>query len=211
MPTIAGLRRRGYTPEAVRDFCARIGVAKKENVVDVALLEHTVREDLNRHAQRALAVLRPLKVVIENYPEGQVEYLEATNNPEDAGAGTRQIPFSRVLYIEADDFMKDPPKKFFRLSPGNEVRLRYALHPEVRAGHHGRGGRARRAQVHHRYRVTERLHGCAPREGHDSLGVGRACRRRRGAALRSPVQVGGSGRRRPRPVDGSQLRVARRS
>jgi glutaminyl-tRNA synthetase len=125
MPTIAGLRRRGYTPEAVRDFCTRIGVAKKENVVDVALLEHTVREDLNRHAQRALAVLRPLKVEIENYPEGQVEYLEATNNPEDASAGTRKIPFSRMLYIEADDFMKDPPKKFFRLSPGNEVRLRY--------------------------------------------------------------------------------------
>ena len=126
MPTIAGLRRRGYTPEAVRDFCTRIGVAKKENVVDVALLEHTVREDLNRHAQRALAVLRPLKVEIENYPEGQVEYLEATNNPEDASAGTRKIPFSRMLYIEADDFMKDPPKKFFRLSPGNEVRLRCA-------------------------------------------------------------------------------------
>jgi glutaminyl-tRNA synthetase len=125
MPTIAGLRRRGYTPEAVRDFCTRIGVAKKENVVDVALLEHTVREDLNRYAQRALAVLRPLKVEIENYPEGQVEYLEATNNPEDASAGTRKIPFSRMLYIEADDFMKDPPKKFFRLSPGNEVRLRY--------------------------------------------------------------------------------------
>jgi glutaminyl-tRNA synthetase len=126
MPTIAGLRRRGYTPEAIRDFCTRIGVAKKENVVDVALLEHTVREDLNRSARRGLGVLRPLKVEIENYPEGQVEYVEATNNPEDAAAGTRKIPFSRVLYIEADDFMKDPPKKFFRLSPGNEVRLRYA-------------------------------------------------------------------------------------
>jgi glutaminyl-tRNA synthetase len=126
MPTIAGLRRRGYTPEAIRDFCTRIGVAKKENVVDVALLEHTVREDLNRSAQRGLAVLRPLKVEIENYPEGQVEYVDAVNNPEDPGAGVRKIPFSRVLYIEADDFMKDPPKKFFRLSPGNEVRLRYA-------------------------------------------------------------------------------------
>jgi glutaminyl-tRNA synthetase len=126
MPTIAGLRRRGYTPEAVRDFCTRIGVAKKENVVDVALLEHTVREDLNRRAQRGLAVLRPLRVEIENYPEGQVEYVEAINNPEDPNAGTRKIPFSRVLYIEADDFMKDPPKRFFRLSPGNEVRLRYA-------------------------------------------------------------------------------------
>jgi glutaminyl-tRNA synthetase len=126
MPTIAGLRRRGFTPEAVRDFCTRIGVAKKENVVDVALLEHTVREDLNRRGQRGLAVLRPLRVEIENYPEGRVEYVEAVNNPEDPGAGTRQIPFSRVLYIEADDFMQDPPKKFFRLSPGNEVRLRYA-------------------------------------------------------------------------------------
>jgi glutaminyl-tRNA synthetase len=126
MPTIAGLRRRGYTPEAVRDFCTRIGVAKKENVVDVALLEHTVREDLNRRAQRGLAVLRPLRVVIENYPEGHVEYMEAINNPEDISAGVRRVPFSRVLYIEADDFMRDPPKKFFRLSPGNEVRLRYA-------------------------------------------------------------------------------------
>ena len=126
LPTIAGLRRRGYTPEAVRDFCTRIGVAKKENVVDVALLEHTVREDLNRRAQRGLAVLRPLRVEIENYPEGQVEYVDAVNNPENSAAGARKIPFSRVIYIEADDFMKDPPKKFFRLSPGSEVRLRYA-------------------------------------------------------------------------------------
>ena len=126
MPTIAGIRRRGYTPEAVRDFCSRIGVAKKENVIDIALLEHTVREDLNRRALRALAVLRPLKVVIENYPEGRVEEVEATNNPEDPSAGTRRIPFSRVLYIDQDDFMETPPKKFFRLSPGTEVRLRYA-------------------------------------------------------------------------------------
>jgi glutaminyl-tRNA synthetase len=126
MPTIAGIRRRGYTPEAVRDFCNRIGVAKKENVIDVALLEHTVREDLNRRAQRALAVLRPLRVVIENYPEGQVEQVEAVNNPEAPSTGTRLVPFSRELYIEHDDFMEDPPKKFFRLSPGNEVRLRYA-------------------------------------------------------------------------------------
>jgi glutaminyl-tRNA synthetase len=126
LPTIAGLRRRGFTPEAIRDFCTRIGVAKKENVVDVALLEHTVREDLNRRAQRGLAVLRPLKVEIENYPDGQIEYVEAVNNPEDPAAGIRSIPFSRVLYIETDDFMREPPKKFFRLSPGNEVRLRYA-------------------------------------------------------------------------------------
>jgi glutaminyl-tRNA synthetase len=126
MPTIAGLRRRGYTPEAIRDFCARIGVAKKENVIDVALLEHTVREDLNRRAQRRLAVIRPLKVVITNYDEGRVEQVEATNNPEDASAGTRAVSFSRQIYIEHDDFMEVPPKKFFRLSPGSEVRLRYA-------------------------------------------------------------------------------------
>ena len=126
MPTIAGIRRRGFTPEAVRDFCARIGVAKKENVIDIALLEHTVREDLNRRAARALAVVRPLKVVIENYPEEREEHVEAVNNPEDPSAGTRRLPFARELYIEFDDFMENPPKKFFRLSPGTEVRLRYA-------------------------------------------------------------------------------------
>ncbi|MGH9257067.1 MAG: glutamine--tRNA ligase/YqeY domain fusion protein [Vicinamibacterales bacterium] len=126
MPTIAGLRRRGCTPEAIRDFCARIGMAKKENVVDVALLEHTVREDLNRRARRALAVVRPLKVVIENYAGDREEYVQAINNPEDPAAGARPLPFSRELYIERDDFMEDPPKKFFRLSPGSEVRLRYA-------------------------------------------------------------------------------------
>jgi glutaminyl-tRNA synthetase len=126
MPTIAGLRRRGYTPEAIRDFCSRIGVAKKENVVDVALLEHTVREDLNRRAPRALAVLRPLRVVVENYPEDREEFIEAVNNPEEPAAGTRRLPFSRALYIERDDFMENPPKKFFRLAPGSEVRLRHA-------------------------------------------------------------------------------------
>ena len=126
MPTIAGLRRRGYTPEAIRDFCARIGVAKKENVIDMALLEHTVREDLNKRAPRAMAVMRPVTVVIENYPDDRVEEVEAVNNPEDASAGTRGLPFSRTLFIEREDFMETPPKKFFRLSPGNEVRLRYA-------------------------------------------------------------------------------------
>ena len=126
MPTLAGFRRRGFTPEAIRDFCARIGVAKKENVIDYALLEHTVREDLNRRAPRAMAVLRPLKVVIENYPESREEPVEAINNPEDPAAGTRRLPFSRELYIDQDDFMEAPPKKFFRLSPGVEVRLRYA-------------------------------------------------------------------------------------
>ena len=126
IPTLSGLRRRGYTPEAIRDFCERIGVAKSNSMVDVALLEHCVREDLNRRALRVMAVLRPLRVVIENYPEDQVEDLEAINNPEDPAMGTRKIPFARVLYLEQDDFREDPPKKFYRLSPGREVRLRYA-------------------------------------------------------------------------------------
>ncbi len=125
MPTICGLRRRGYTPEAIRTFCARIGVSKVDSVVDIAVLEDCIREDLNRRAPRAMAVLRPLRVVLENYPEGQVEYLEAVNNPEDPNMGTRQVPFSRVLYIEQDDFRENPPKKYFRLSPGQEVRLRW--------------------------------------------------------------------------------------
>jgi glutaminyl-tRNA synthetase len=126
MPTISGMRRRGYPAEAIRDFCDRIGVAKRENMVQIALLEHCVREDLNRRAPRAMAVLRPLKVVIENYPEDQVEQMEATNNPEDETAGTRLVPFSRVIYIEQDDFREVPPPKYHRLSPGVEVRLRSA-------------------------------------------------------------------------------------
>jgi glutaminyl-tRNA synthetase len=126
LPTITGLRRRGYTPESIRDFCTRIGVAKKENVIDVAQLEHSVREDLNRRAPRVMTVLRPMKVVLTNYPEGQVEEVDVINNPEELSAGTRKVPFSRVLYIERDDFMENPPKKFFRLAPGREVRLRCA-------------------------------------------------------------------------------------
>jgi glutaminyl-tRNA synthetase len=126
MPTLAGFRRRGYTPEAIRNFCERIGVAKRNSVVDIAMLEHSLREDLNKRAPRVMAVLRPLKVVLENYPEGQVEELEAVNNPEDPSKGTRQVPFSREIYIEQDDFREEPPKGFFRLSPGKEVRLRYA-------------------------------------------------------------------------------------
>ena len=126
MPTISGLRRRGYTPEAIRDFAERIGVAKTNSVVDIALLEHCLREDLNRRAPRVMAVLRPLKVVLINYPEGQVEEIEAINNPEDPAAGTRRVPFSRELYIEQDDFREDPPRQFYRLAPGREVRLRYA-------------------------------------------------------------------------------------
>ena len=126
MPTISGMRRRGYTPEAVRDFCARVGVAKKENVIDIGLLEHCVREDLNRRSPRAMAVLRPLKVVLTNYPADQTETMDVVNHPDDASLGTRAVPFSRELYIERDDFMEAPPKKYFRLAPGREVRLRNA-------------------------------------------------------------------------------------
>jgi glutaminyl-tRNA synthetase len=126
LPTIAGLRRRGVTPEAIRHFCLRIGVTKYDALTDIALLEHSIREDLNRRALRRLAVLRPLKLVITNYPEDKVEEVDALNNPEDPAAGTRKVPFSRVLYVERDDFMETPPKKFYRLYPGNEVRLKYA-------------------------------------------------------------------------------------
>jgi glutaminyl-tRNA synthetase len=126
MPTLAGLRRRGYTPEAIRDFCRRIGIAKFDSTVDVQLLEHCLRDDLNKRTLRRMGVLRPLRVVIENYPEGRSEELQAVNNPEDPAAGTRKAPFGRILYIERDDFMESPPKDFFRLAPGREVRLRYA-------------------------------------------------------------------------------------
>jgi glutaminyl-tRNA synthetase len=126
MPTISGLRRRGFTPASIRNFCERVGLAKRNSMIDMALLEHCVREDLNKTAPRVMAVLRPLKVIIDNYPDGQVEELEAINNPEDPGMGARNIPFSRVIYIEQEDFQEDPPKKFYRLAPGREVRLRYA-------------------------------------------------------------------------------------
>jgi len=126
LPTLKGLRRRGYTPEAIRAFCEHIGVAKRDATIEAAMLEHFIREDLNRHAPRVMGVLRPLRVVLDNYPEGKVEDLEAVNNPEDPSMGTRKVPFSRVLYIEQEDFREDPPKQFFRLAPGREVRLRYA-------------------------------------------------------------------------------------
>jgi len=128
MPTISGLRRRGYTPEAIRAFCERIGVARKDSMVDIALLEYCIREDLNKRAPRVMAVLRPLRVVIDNYPADKVEELEAINNPEDPAMGTRTVPFSRVLYLEAEDFREDPPKKWYRLAPGREVRLRYGYY-----------------------------------------------------------------------------------
>ncbi len=128
MPTLSGLRRRGYTPEAIRSFCRRIGVSKTNSIVDISTLEFFIRENLNRNAQRTMAVLRPLKVVIDNYPEGKVEHFDADNNPEDAAAGTRKVPFGREIYIEEDDFMEEPPKKFFRLAPGREVRLKHAYY-----------------------------------------------------------------------------------
>ena len=128
MPTLSGLRRRGYTPQAIGEFCERIGVAKRDSLVDVALLEFTVRDDLNKRALRVMGVIRPLRVVIDNYPENRVEELDAVNNPEDPSMGSRKVPFSRVIYIEQDDFKEDPPKKYYRLSPGREVRLRYAYY-----------------------------------------------------------------------------------
>ncbi len=126
MPTLSGLRRRGYTPEAIRNFCERIGVAKADSVVDIGLLEHCLRDELNKSAPRVMAVLRPLKVIIDNYPENEVEEMDAVNNPEDPSMGTRKVPFSRTIYIEQDDFREEPPKKFYRLAPGREIRLRYA-------------------------------------------------------------------------------------
>jgi len=140
MPTISGMRRRGYTPEAIRTFCEKIGVAKRDSVVDIALLEHCLREDLNLRARRVMAVIRPLKVVIENYPEGQTEEIEAVNNPENPAEGTRLVPFSREIYIEQDDFREDPPKKYFRLAPGTEVRLKHAYFIKCREVIKGNGG-----------------------------------------------------------------------
>ena len=142
MPTLAGLRRRGYTPEAIRAFCERIGVAKTDSIVDVGLLEHGLREDLNRRSPRVMAVLRPLKLVIDNFPEGEVRELEAPLHPEDPAQGTRKVPFSRVVYVDRDDFREDPPKDWFRLAPGREVRLRYACLVTLHA--RGQGRRAAR-------------------------------------------------------------------
>jgi glutaminyl-tRNA synthetase len=140
MPTLAGLRRRGYTPESIRTFVERAGVAKADSIADIQLLEHCLREELNQHAPRVMAVLRPLRMVIDNYPEGQVEEMDAVNNPEDPNAGTRKVPFSKVLYIEQEDFREDPPKQFYRLAPGREVRLRYAYFVKcVSAVKNGRG------------------------------------------------------------------------
>jgi glutaminyl-tRNA synthetase len=170
MPTLSGIRRRGYTPEAIRNFCNAIGVSKTTGSIELAMLEHFVREDLNKRAARAMAVLHPLKVVIDNYPENQTEEMDAVNNPEDASAGSRKVPFSRVLYIEQDDFREIPPPKYFRLSPGREVRLRYgyfitcksvvkndkgevievhcAYDPETRGGNSPPNGRKVKSTIH---------------------------------------------------------------
>ena len=149
MPTISGIRRRGYTPEALRNFCAAIGASKTNGIIELAMLEHYVREDLNRSTHRAMAVLRPLKVIIDNYPQGQVEHLEVANNPEDPSAGTRDVPFARELYIEQDDFREDPPKKFFRLSPGREVRLRGGYF--IKCAHVVKDGAGALTEVHCTY------------------------------------------------------------
>jgi len=159
MPTISGIRRRGYTPESLRNFCAAIGASKTNGVIELAMLEHYVREDLNRRAHRAMAVLRPLKVIVDNYPEGQVEHLEVVNNPEDPSAGTRDVPFSRELYIEQDDFREDPPKKFFRLSPGREVRLRGGYF--IKCAHVVKDGTGAITEVHCTYDPETRS-GSAP-------------------------------------------------
>jgi len=149
MPTLCGMRRRGYTSKAILDFLDKVGVAKNESVVDISLLEYCVRDDLNLTANRVMAVLNPLKLIIDNYPEDQVEYLEAINNPEDENAGTRQVPFSKVLFIEKDDFMEYPVKKFFRLAPGNEVRLRYGYY--VKCTHVVKDENEEIAEVHCTY------------------------------------------------------------
>jgi glutaminyl-tRNA synthetase len=149
MPTLSGIRRRGYTPEAIRNFCAAIGVSKTNGTLELAMLEHFVREDLNKRAPRVMAVLRPLKVVIDNYPEGQVDEVDAVNNPEDESAGKRKVPFSKVLYIEQDDFREDPPKQYYRLSPGREVRLRYGYF--ITAKSLVKNGRGELVEVHCTY------------------------------------------------------------
>ena len=199
MPTLSGMRRRGYTPEAIRNFCARVGVSKKDSIVEAQMLEHSLRQHLNQTSPRVMGVLRPLRVVIENYPAGQVEELTAINNPECPEAGVRKVPFSRVLYLEREDFMEDPPRRFFRLAPGREVRLRYAyfitcvgvvkddegrvveLALHLRPGHAGRR-RARRT----------------PGQGHPALGLRRPRRERSGPPLRQPVHQGQSRRHRSR-------------
>ena len=188
MPTLSGIRRRGYTPEAIRNFCAQIGVSKTNGITQLALLEHFVREDLNKHAPRVMAVLRPLRVVIDNYPDDLVEEMDAVNNPEDASAGTRKVPFSKVLYIEQDDFREDPPKQYFRLAPGREVRLRYGYFITCIERRERRQRQRRRTPLHLRSRDARRQRpGRAEGEVDYSLGLGGARRRCRSAALRQAL------------------------
>ncbi len=185
MPTLSGIRRRGYTPESIRNFCNSLGVSKTNGTIELRLLEHHVREDLNKRAPRMMAVLRPLRVVIDNYPEDQVDELEAVNNPEDPSAGTRKVPFSRVLYIEQEDFREDPPKQYYRLSPGKEVRLRYAYFIKCNSVVKNDQGRSDRDSLHLRSRHARRQ--CARRTQSEidySLGLRGARGRRRGTPLR---------------------------
>ncbi len=199
MPTLVGLRRRGFTPESIRDFAARIGVAKRENMVDVALLEDAVRDDLNRRARRAMAVLRPLRVVIENYPEGQVEVIEVPVNPEDPSMGTRTVPFSKVLYIEQDDFREDAAAEVLPAVAGPRGAAARHVLPEVRARGEGRARRGGRAALHLRSGHPRRFVARRPEgEGHDPLGVGGARGGRRGQALRPAVHGARPPRRRGR-------------
>ena len=200
MPTLSGMRRRGYPPEAIRQFCDLVGVAKREGVVEVSMLEFCVREHLNRTAPRVMAVLHPLKVVITNYPAGQVEELDAVNNPEDESAGTRKLPFTRELYIEQDDFREVPPKKYYRLSPGKEVRLKHAYYitcDEVVKD--PATGEVRELRCTLRPRLARRLDaGWPDGQGHAPLGLGAARAPGRGAALRPPVHQGEPARARDR-------------
>ena len=201
MPTISGMRRRGYTPEALRNFCSRLGVSKTNGITELSLLEYCVREDLNQRALRVMAVLNPLRVVIDNYPDGQVEQMEAVNNPEDPGDGARHVPFSKVLYIEQDDFREDPPKQFYRLSPGREVRLRYGYFITCTSVVKNDARRGDRSPLHLRSGNPRRQLSARRPQGEvdHPLGLGRARHRRRSSPLRNAVHQGRSERRSGRP------------
>ena len=194
MPTLSGLRRRGYTPEAIRTFCEKIGVAKTYSIVEYSFLEHCIREDLNRRADRVMVVLRPVKLVIDNYSADMVEEFEAQNNPEDPEAGTHKVPFSRELYIEAEDFMKDPVKGYFRLFPGNEVRLKYAYYVRCTGFETDENGSV--TVVHAEYDPESRGGGTPTGERSEvTLGVRETRNRRAGETLRQPVYKRGARRR----------------
>ena len=211
MPTMSGLRRRGYPAEGIRDFATLVGVAKTDSVVEVGMLEHAVRDVLNRTAPRRFAVLDPLKVVIENYPEGQVEEMEVPNNPEDPAAGTRKVPFSRELWIERDDFMEEPARKFFRLAPGREVRLRSAYFVTCTEVVKDDARRDRRAALHVRPGDARRRRARRPPpQGDAPLGVGRARRAGRGPALRPPLHEPVPRRRRRATSSTTSTRTRRR-